>query len=281
MIDGEVSLTDGSMLGSSRNAGDGDRPGQLLTLVRCQQHGSSAHGCGSCHHWLFSLLRQNVSLPQQIAISEQCECPSTLGQIFIVFELFCQAGRHLLCRLGAASPNADRGSVWMSRIDRFSSTPESQFRTQNWRIVKKAVESRRQVRQQRRLNFRDSIGRFETSRLVVPQPCSSPSCHQNPARRPSGQAQPGSHLHPTLASGLSHHSRAAKLVAFKTDVFRVYLQHTVCPASVSIHLRVSSNPRPTLVMESPVQQPIVTVCSAPFGRDGEKRSALEMFPLVH
>lgn len=86
------------------------------------------------------------------------------------------------------------------------------------RITKKPTEGRRQARQQRRFNFRDSMGCFETSRLVVPQPCSSPSCRQNPAKRPSGQAQPGSRLDPTPAAGLSHHSRAAKLVALKTQI---------------------------------------------------------------
>lgn len=84
-----------------------------------------------------------------------------------------------------------RPRLCLDRPDRpiFQTHPRANSRPKIGESSRSLSNSRRQVRQQRRLNFRDSIGCFETSRLVVPQPCSSPSCHQNPARRPSGQAR--------------------------------------------------------------------------------------------
>lgn len=62
--------------------GDGDRPSQLLTLVPSSN--TAVHmvlvpatiGCFHC-------LRRRLT-SQQITISEQCGCPSTLGEIFIL-----------------------------------------------------------------------------------------------------------------------------------------------------------------------------------------------------
>lgn len=159
--------------------------------------------------------------------------------------LALSAGHDDICSAMARSHVAERRPrLCLDRPDRpiFQRAREP-ILDPNERIIKEPVESRRQVRLQRRLNFRDSIGCFETSRLVVPLPCSSPSCHKNPAKRaggPSGQAQPGSHLDPTLTSGLpTHHSRAAKLVAPKTRMFSIYLQHNRRPAFVNMHSHVS------------------------------------------
>lgn len=151
------------------------------------------------------------------------------------------------CALLARSRVADRRPrLCLDRPDRpiFQTHPRANSGPKIGESSRSRSKSRRQVRQQRRLNFRDSIGCFETSRLVVPQPCSSPSCHQNPARRPGGQAaklKPGPRLDPTLVAGLSHHPRASKLVALKTFVFRIYLRHTRQPAFANIHLHTCTS----------------------------------------
>lgn len=76
--------------------------------------------------------------------------------------------------------------------------------------------------------------------------------------RPSGQAAKLSldrNLDPTLAAGLSHHSRASKLVALKTWIFHVYLRHSAQPAfslpSIPSHLHASPKPLPALVLKTP------------------------------
>ena len=118
----------------------------------------------------------------------------------------------------------------MARIDRFSSTSEGQFWGPNCRITETAVENGRQVRQQRRFNFRDSIGCFETSRLVVP---GGPTALLISAKLSLDHTRI---LHRPL--GFCHHSRAAKLVALKIyNMFRyawttALVQHA-CPGALA------------------------------------------------
>lgn len=145
------------------------------------------------------------------------------GDIHLI-ELLCRAGRHLLYRLGAARRGPTEALSGSPGSTDFPTHPRVNTGAKISESPRSRSKSRRQVRQQRRFNFRDSIGCFETSRLVVPQPCSSPSSKSGQAAKQPSSAwiAPGSHA----GFWASHHSRAAKLMASKTEIFLVYLQHT-------------------------------------------------------
>lgn len=152
-------------------------------------------------------------------------------------------------------------------------------------MTEKPVEGRRQARQQRRFNFRDSIGRFETSRLVVPQPCSSPSCHQNPAKRPSGQAQawiatwiprwPLGFL--TTREPQSLWPPRLVCLVYICDI----LDNLPSLPSISSHLHASPKPWPALVVKTPNGTAYRHRLQHTFGPEFRRVGLLEILPLVH
>lgn len=169
-------------------------------------------------------------------------------------------------------------------------TPESQILDPtNWRMTTRPGESRRQVKQQRRFNFRDSIGCFETSRLgswggPTALFISVMSSKSGQAAKQLSSAWTAPELDRTgsrLAGPLLTTPEPQSLWPSRIIRFVLISNLLELPVLLDTHLHVSSDTGKGAVLKSPVARFTVTVCSAPFGRPGGGWPALEMFPLVH